>query len=177
LIVDILNYSRLSSHDNQYAMTDLNKVVKELMDDMDLAIAEKRARIEVRDLPLMEVNAGQLRQVFQNLVTNALKFSRPDVPPVIEIFGTTEEMDFPNGKKGVPYGHIHVRDNGIGFDEKYSRSIFNLFEKLHSKDDYEGSGIGLAITKKIVEKHNGYISVNSTENVGTEFIVSLPIHQ
>lgn len=178
LIVDILNYSRLSSKDNNYVRTDIKSMIQELLLDLELTIREKNARITVSDFPPMEVNPGQMRQVFQNLISNALKFSKNDVPPVIDIFFEYAQEDLNPGRKlPVPYCHIHVKDNGIGFDEKFSKSIFNLFEKLHSKDDYDGSGIGLAITKKIIEKHRGYINVISQVGVGTEFIMSLPIKQ
>ena len=165
LIVDILNYSRLSSKDQHYAMTDVRAMIDELLLDLELVIKEKDAVIHVDHFPEMEINPGQMRQVFQNLLSNALKFSRSNVPPVIEIFYREAE----------PGGHqIHVKDNGIGFDEKFSKSIFNLFEKLHSKDDYDGSGIGLAIAKKIIEKHHGEIVVRSQPGIGTEFIITLP---
>ena len=178
LIVDILNYSRLSSNDNHYVKTDIKAMIDELLLDLELTIRDKNARIVVGDFPVMEVNPGQMRQVFQNLVSNALKFSRQDVPCVVEIFHDPALKEFePERKLPGPYCHIHIKDNGIGFDEKFSKTIFNLFEKLHSKDDYDGSGIGLAITKKIIEKHGGCIHVVSTVNVGTEFIISLPVNQ
>lgn len=178
LIVDILNYSRLSSNDNHYVMTDIKAMIDELLVDLELTIRKKNARITVADFPILEVNPGQMRQVFQNLVSNALKFSKPDVPCVVEIFHGAALKDS-EAERELPgaYCHIHIKDNGIGFDEKFSRTIFNLFEKLHSKDDYDGSGIGLAITKKIIEKHGGRINVMSKVNVGTEFIISLPVNQ
>lgn len=178
LIVDILNYSRLSSNENHYVKTDVKAMIDELLLDLELTIRDKRARITVADFPVMEVNPGQMRQVFQNLVSNALKFSKHDAPCKIEIFHSPGLID-PEVERTAPgpYCHIHVKDNGIGFDEKFSKTIFNLFEKLHSKDDYGGSGIGLAITKKIIEKHGGYINVVSAVNVGTEFIITLPINQ
>jgi two-component system CheB/CheR fusion protein len=177
LIIDILNYSRLSAKDNQFERTDLKIMVDELLDDFEFTIKEKNASVIVRELPVVEVNRGQIRQMLQNLLSNAIKFSKKDVNPVIEIFHNIAEQ---NGRAGAPparYCHLHVKDNGIGFDKKYTKTIFNLFEKLHSKDDYEGTGIGLAIAKKIVEKHGGDIQVNSKPGIGTEFIVSLPINQ
>jgi PAS domain S-box-containing protein len=179
LIVDILNYSRLSAKDNQFEKTDLNLMIAELMDDMELSIKEKNATVRVSKIPVVEVNPGQMRQVLQNLLSNALKFSRKRTPPVIEIFpgeappGTSTVIPFSSER----YCHLHIKDNGIGFETKYAKSIFNLFEKLHSKDDYEGSGIGLAIAKKIIEKHHGDIKVISKIGEGTEFIVSLPFIQ
>ena len=127
----------------------------------------------------MQVNAGQISQVFQNLISNALKFVKPNVPPVITIkskclsdksFDATEKPD-------GPYCQISIQDNGIGFDEKYITKIFAIFERFHLKDGYEGTGIGLAIAKKIIEKHNGLISAKSTIGVGSEFILLLPVSQ
>lgn len=177
LIIDILNYSRLSSNDKNYFRTDIRVMISELLVDLELVIKEKEAVISVGDLPLMEINPGQMRQVFQNLISNSLKFSRHTVPPLIDIWCESVVKYHTILKRQVPFCNIHVRDNGIGFDKKFSSSIFNLFEKLHSKDEYDGSGIGLAITRKIIEKHHGEISVLSEVNVGTEFIISLPIEQ
>jgi PAS domain S-box-containing protein len=177
LIVDILNYSRLSSNDYNYVKTDLSAMINELLTDLELTIKEKDASIRVTKMPEMEINPGQMRQVFQNLISNALKFCKRGVPPVIEIYCEQLTQTHPVFRQDVPYCNIHIKDNGIGFDERFSKSIFNLFEKLHSKDDYDGSGIGLAITKKIIEKHHGQISVHSKPDVGTEFILTLPINQ
>ena len=177
LIIDILNYSRLSSNDTTYIRTDVKAMIDELLVDLELVIKEKNALIKVSEMPQMQINPGQMRQVFQNLISNALKFCKREVAPVIEIYCEGVVMNHPITRKQVPYCNIHIKDNGIGFDEKFSKSIFNLFEKLHSKDDYDGSGIGLAITKKIIEKHHGQIFVRSKVDVGTEFILKLPIDQ
>jgi PAS domain S-box-containing protein len=175
LIIDILNYSRLSSNEKNFVHTDIAEMIRELLVDLELIIKEKKAIITIRELPSMEINPGQMRQVFQNLISNALKFCKPGVPPVIDIFCERSTTAYPIARQ-PRYCRIHIKDNGIGFDEKFSESIFSLFEKLHSKDEYEGSGIGLAITKKIIEKHDGQILVNSMPNVGTEFILMLPIN-
>jgi PAS domain S-box-containing protein len=178
LIIDILNYSRLSANNNEFKNTDLNAMIAELLDDLELTIKEKNATIILKNLPKVEINRGQMRQVFQNLISNALKFSKSDASPVVEIFCDDNLTEFSTDEKlAGRYCHLHVKDNGIGFDQKYSRLIFNLFEKLHSKDDYGGTGIGLAITKKIIEKHHGHINVLSRIGVGTEFIISLPFTQ
>jgi PAS domain S-box-containing protein len=178
LLYDILNYSKLSAPGNKFESTDLNKLLAELLEDMELSINEKGARIIVDHLPRLEVNAGQMRQCFQNLLSNAIKFTKEGEPPIINI-STVQGVDNLARREEYfgKYCHIRVKDNGIGFDEKYARSIFNLFEKLHPKDQYEGTGIGLAIAKKIVEKHNGHITVKSKPGVGSEFIVSLPLYQ
>lgn len=179
LIVDILNYSRLSAEDGEFLPTDLNIVVKDLLDDFELMIADKKATVIYHDLPVLEVIRGQIRQVFQNLISNSLKFSKDDVPPVIEIkakllagksFTSEEEA---NG----PFCLLTIEDNGIGFDEKYAGIVFSLFQRLHPKDSFEGTGIGLAITKKIIEKHQGLIQVKSDVGVGTKFMIVLPLKQ
>ncbi|HZY79449.1 MAG TPA: ATP-binding protein, partial [Cyclobacteriaceae bacterium] len=126
-----------------------------------------------------ETIPGQIRQVFQNIVGNALKFSKPGVQPIITIMASRVDKlsmnaaPHPNGD----YCCISIKDNGIGFDQRFSENIFLLFHRLHSKDAYEGTGIGLAIAKKIVEKHHGLISASSKENLGSVFTIILPIHQ
>lgn len=176
LIIAILNYSKLSADTMDWEYTDLSVLFRELLEDFELIIREKRAVVTVGAMPSMVVNRGQIRQVFQNILSNALKFSRVDMPPQINIyskrlggksFGAVEMAD-------GPFCLIGIGDNGIGFDKKYLTSIFSLFERLHSKDKFEGTGIGLAIAKKIVEKHNGLISAISTEGCGSEFRIILP---
>lgn len=176
LITDVLNYSRLSENNNTFEMTDLNKVVKGIIEDFELTIKEKNATIDVRDLPVLPVIPGQIRQVFQNLISNALKFSKKSVPPYITIYGQplAKRSFMSNAQEGGPFYSISIADNGIGFDPQFSNNIFNLFQRLHSKDKFEGTGIGLAITKKIVEKHNGLIRADSKEGVGATFVIILP---
>lgn len=176
LIVDILNYSALSAVESNYEATDLNLVLDEIIDDLELIIEKKKAKIIYSRLPVLEVNQGQIRQVFQNLLSNALKFSTKERPPVITItskYLNKKEFDTAEAATGS-YCQLSVQDNGIGFDEKYTTNIFTLFERLHGKDQYEGSGIGLAIAKKIIEKHNGLIRVKSSKGVGSNFEIILP---
>jgi signal transduction histidine kinase len=179
LIIDILNYSRLSGENGDFSPTDLNSVLKDLLEDFELLIADKSAKILNHGIPVLEVNRGQMRQVFQNLVSNALKFSKEGVPPVIEIKSKRlADKSFTSKEESTgPFCLLTISDNGIGFDEKYATIIFSLFERLHPKDSFEGTGIGLAITKKIIEKHNGLIQVKSQLGVGTQFMILLPINQ
>jgi two-component system CheB/CheR fusion protein len=176
LITDVLNYSRLSDNNSTFEMTDLNEIVKGTLEDFELTIKEKNAKIEVGDLPVLPVIPGQIRQVFQNLISNALKFSKKNVPPLIRItsqaLAKRSFMSMP--QKDGPFYSISIVDNGIGFDPQFSNNIFNLFQRLHSKDKFEGTGIGLAITKKIIEKHNGLIRADSKEDVGATFVIILP---
>jgi two-component system CheB/CheR fusion protein len=179
LIQDILSFSRLSEKDNKFEVTDLKVLIRELLKDFELLIEEKKATITIEDLPVIEVNPGQIRQVFQNIISNALKFSKADVTTTVLISGK-RVCDNVFSSKTDPagaYACIHVKDNGIGFDEKYMTNVFTLFKRLHTKDKYEGTGIGLAITKRIIEKHNGHIIAQSAEGKGSDFIIVLPVKQ
>ena len=178
LILDVLQYSKLSASNKGWDCVELNDVVNELLDDFELVIHEKDARITAADLPCIYVNRGQIRQVFQNIISNAIKFSKGDTTPVIAIDAKrlrTKAFDSAEQKDG-PFCLITIADNGIGFDEKYVSNIFALFERLHSKDAYEGTGIGLAITKKIIDKHNGLITAQSEEGKGAVFKIILPVN-
>ncbi|MDB5253001.1 MAG: histidine kinase [Flaviaesturariibacter sp.] len=178
LIDDVLNFSKLSQA-NLFAPTDLNAVLDELVVDLELLIRDTGARIDRTPLPMIDANAGLMRQAFQNIISNALKFSRPGVPPEIRITGeTVEALDAhaaatPDG----PFCRISIADNGIGFDVRYLAKIFSIFQRLHTRDKYEGTGIGLAITKKIVQKHQGTITATSREGEGSCFIIVVPVRQ
>ncbi len=176
LVSDVLTYSSLSSGRGEFDRVNLNVVVDQLMEDFELVIAEKKAWIIHSELPVVHGNKGQLQQVFQNLLSNALKFSKRDSTPIVEITATRVASNKVTGlaQKEGDFWLISIKDNGIGFDEKYTPNIFSLFERLHSKDEYEGTGIGLAITKKIVERHGGTITVRSEEGIGSEFLFVLP---
>jgi signal transduction histidine kinase len=177
LIIDVLDYSRLSANDSNYELVDLKEVVNDWMVDYEMAIREKRAKIHIAALPVIEVNRGQMRQVFQNILSNALKFSKNGQRPVVTIDSTRikdKKVDSQVSSMGK-YCRISIKDNGIGFDQKYVANVFSLFERLHTKDKYEGTGIGLAVAKKIIEKHNGLITAKSVEGDGAEFIIILPV--
>jgi len=178
LINDLLDFSRLSVS-TLFKPTVLNATIDELLHDFDTIINEKHAVIKRGDLPVLEAVPTQMRQIFQNLISNALKFSKKEVTPVITISSERihkKAIDSPPSPTGK-YCRITVTDNGIGFDEKYLDRIFVIFQRLNNRTTYEGTGIGLAIAKKIVDKHNGLITATSKENVGTSFIIVLPIDQ
>ncbi len=179
LITDILNYSKLSANKHQYEHTDLKLLVTELLDDFEIMIKEKNAVITIEYLPCIEANPGQMRQVFQNLISNALKFSKKEIFPAITINAKhfVQSNTIAENQKEEEFCSVSVRDNGIGFDEKCTDNIFTLFKRLHNKDQYEGTGIGLSITKKIIEKHNGTVTVKSKEGEGSEFTIVLPVLQ
>ncbi len=178
LINDLLNYSSLSGG-GQFIVTDLNKITDEILSDLELLIREKNATVTVHPLPEIEVIPGLARQAFQNIITNAIKFSRKDADPVIEIKAeliSSKSTDAPVSPQGR-YARITIEDNGIGFDEIYLDKIFTIFQRLNSKEEYEGTGIGLAIVKKIIDKHNGALTARSRENHGACFIIVLPLRQ
>jgi signal transduction histidine kinase len=179
LVLDILNYSKLSANTQFFQQVDLNALIKELLEDFELTTEEKNAIINVSGLPVVHANTGQIRQVFQNIISNAIKFSKPDVAPVINISGKRigrKSFDSEEALDGE-YALITIADNGIGFENRYLNNIFVLFERLHSKDSYEGTGIGLAISKKIIEKHQGLITASSVPGEGSSFMFILPVEQ
>ncbi|TWW00768.1 CheR family methyltransferase [Chitinophaga pinensis] len=178
LIDDLLRFSRLSQA-SFFEQADLKVIINEILSDLEILIQEKNARVTVSAMPVIEAVPGQLRQVFQNLLSNAFKFSRKDIQPVINITATRikeKKFDSPQETDG-PFVCISITDNGIGFDEKYLDKIFVLFQRLHTKDKYEGTGIGLAVTRKIIDKHNGLITAHSREKEGATFSIILPVKQ
>ena len=170
LINDLLDYSRLSVK-TFFVKTDIRQLVNGIVRDLEFMIQEKNAVITVADMPVIDAIQGQIRQIFQNLISNSLKFSRADVQPVINISARLVDI------AGQQMCQITVADNGIGFDEQYKEKIFTIFQRLNPKEAYEGTGIGLAIVKKIIDKHNGTITAHSTEGLGATFIMTLPVQQ
>ncbi|GAO41875.1 hybrid sensor histidine kinase/response regulator [Flavihumibacter petaseus] len=177
LIEDLSQYSRLDISE-AFRLVDLNQLLEEILIDLELVIREKGATIEISPLPSIRGISGQIRLLFQNLLSNSLKFSRKEVTPHVRVYAEqvsqveTEGANDPEGR----YLRIAVADNGIGFDEQYLGRIFSVFQRLHTKDAYEGSGIGLSIVKKITEKHQGFITAKSREGEGSTFFVILPLH-
>lgn len=176
LITDLLDYSRLSSNVVP-EKNNLNEILNEVLTDFDYLIDEKKAVIKIGNLPIITGVPSQLRQLFQNLIGNSLKFSVAGTPPIIDITSEIiEEKSFnsiasPTGK----YCRISVKDNGIGFNEVYLDKIFKIFQSLNDRNSYEGTGIGLAIANKIVERHNGLITAKSSTGNGATFIIILPL--
>lgn len=177
LINDLLGYSRLSAP-TTFEICDLNEIVWEVTTDLEYLIEEKQGTVQVHGtLPNVEGVPSQLRQVFQNLIGNGLKFTEKDKKPKIDISADTVDAATidPSGSLNGMYNRIIVTDNGIGFDEQYKEKIFTIFQRLHHKDFYAGTGIGLSIAKKIIEKHKGLITGKSQEGEGASFIILLPI--
>ena len=176
LIIDILNFSRLSAEISYFKPTDTRAMFNEILEDFEVAIRDKEADITTGDLPEIDLIPGQFRQVLHNLLSNALKFTRQGVTPRIG-FGAArireKSFDSPPDPDGEFY-RFTLTDNGIGFEERFADNIFKLFQRLHPKDKFEGTGIGLAITKKIIERHNGLITVHSKEGEGSRFDWIIP---
>jgi light-regulated signal transduction histidine kinase (bacteriophytochrome) len=177
LIKDILTFSKLSVQKDSFVKADLKLLVQEVLDDLQLNISEKKAQVELGPLPTLDVTPGLIKPLFFNLISNALKYSKKNEAPLIKIYRENVPEDFNHPASAVSYCRIYIKDNGIGFDQQYAEQIFEMFQRLHSASDYEGTGIGLALCKQIVEKHKGYISALSKINEGTTFIVSLPLQQ
>ena len=178
LINDLLSYSKLSAT-LEFVSMPLNAVIKDTVTDLELVIKETKAKLVIDELPTIEIIPDQLRQVFQNIISNALKFSKHDTEPEIKIWADfTKEKSIQSqpAEKG-DYCRIYIADNGIGFNEQYLDKIFTMFQRLHGRAEYEGTGIGLSIVKKIIEKHNGIVSAKSKEEEGTTFIIVLPVKQ
>jgi two-component system sensor histidine kinase/response regulator len=178
LINDLLTYSKTNTIDQIFQVTDLGGIVKDVEGDFDELIEQKKAKIIYSSLPKVKVIAFQIRQVFHNLISNALKYSSPDRQPVIEISCRTlkgtevKELLLPPEQT---FYHIEVSDNGIGFESQYKDKIFDMFQRLHGRSEYSGTGIGLAIVKKIISNHHGAINATSTVGEGSTFNIYLPV--
>jgi light-regulated signal transduction histidine kinase (bacteriophytochrome) len=165
LINDLLGYSRVTTKAQPFKPTNLATIASEVIGDLETRIDETDAKVVVGELPTIDADELQMRQLFQNLISNALKFRKPDTPPKVEISSDVSEGDAVR---------IFVKDNGIGFDEKYLDRIFTPFQRLHARNEYEGTGIGLAVCRKIVERHGGTLTATSTAGEGSTFIATLP---
>lgn len=176
LIQDLLAFSRVTTRANPFEPADLGAVAREAVSDLEEQIRETGGEVDVEDLPVVEADRTQMRQLFQNLVSNGLKYHQEGVPPRVEISGRIVEAPAPSGGSGrLPRAEIEVRDNGIGFDEKYAERIFGVFERLHGRSAYEGTGIGLAICRKIVERHGGTLTAAAAPGEGAIFTITLPL--
>lgn len=179
LIKDLLTFSRISNQRETSDLIALNTVVQAILTDLDLAIAEAGAVIQVDPLPTVEGDRTQLEQLFQNLLSNALKFRQPGVAVQIQIrVRQVSQEDLPEGirptRKATVYHHLEVIDNGIGFEEKYLDRLFQVFQRLHGRSEYAGTGIGLAICEKVVANHGGAITASSQVGKGARFSIYLP---
>lgn len=181
LIQDMLNYAGVTNYMKLLEKTDLNKILKDVLFDFELLITDKKVEIKVGELPEIEAVPFQMNQLFYDLISNSLKFHRPDVQGIIEISSrklTREQLKAHlNLDPKLKYCQITVKDNGIGFDQKYAQQIFSMFQRLHENGAYPGTGIGLALCKKIVQSYHGEIFTEGVENVGASFHIILPLIQ
>lgn len=171
LIHDILTFSKISENTGEFTPTSINNVVSDILSDLDDEIKIKNARITVAQLPVLPVNQELIRLLFHNLISNALKYCKPDIAPDITI-SSDPVPEHVNGSQ--KYYRISVKDNGLGFDQKYAEEVFGMFKRLHHDAKTEGTGIGLALCKKIAEHHRGFIAALSKPDEGSTFILSIP---
>jgi len=169
LIQDLLSLSRVTSNAKPFTAVDLGDVVQTVVSDLEMRIQDAGGRVEIGELPVIFGDRGQMAQLFQNLIGNGIKFRKPDEKPLVKI--QSEPHTLASDAAGW---QITVEDNGIGFDEKYRDRIFQIFQRLHGRNEYEGTGIGLAICRKIVDRHAGNITASSSPGTGAQFVITLP---
>jgi signal transduction histidine kinase len=177
LINDILTFSKIAASKEERVKSNMNLILDEVLQELDMQIQEKNAKIHIDKLPEVQVFPRLIKPLFQNLLNNSLKYHRKDLAPEIWITGEIAFTQDVNGNSGNKYCRIHVQDNGVGFEQQYAEQIFTMFKRLHSNSEYAGTGIGLAICKKIVEQHQGYIYARSSPMQGAQFTISLPIEE
>jgi signal transduction histidine kinase len=178
LITDLLTFSRVTTKAQPFGPVDLTRVAQEVIGDLEVRLEQVGGRVAVEALPTIEADPLQMRQLLQNLLGNALKFHRPETPTVVKISSDSLPMPAADATEPTappPWCQLVVEDNGIGFDEKYLDRIFAPFQRLHGRSEYEGTGIGLAICRKIAERHGGCITAHSTPGQGATFVVTLPV--
>jgi signal transduction histidine kinase len=169
LLSDLLDLTRITTRAKPFSRVDLNIIVQEVISDLEIRLEETGGKVETQELPVLDADPAQMRQLFQNLISNALKFHKPGETPLIRI---SSEID-----KAEEVCRLQVSDNGIGFDAKYAEKIFNIFQRLHGQGQYPGTGIGLAICRKVTERHGGKIQAQSQEGMGATFTITLPLRQ
>ncbi|MES2891159.1 MAG: PAS domain-containing protein, partial [Bacteroidota bacterium] len=181
LIGDLLNYSKVKNTSELLETTDLNDVVQNVLSDFDLSIQQKKAVIHADHLPVIKAMPTRMNQLFHNLVSNSLKFAKEEVAPVISInsekLGDAEKAKYSTLDSSTNYFVINFSDNGIGFNQEFAEKVFHIFQRLNGMSAYEGTGIGLAICRKIVLNHHGLIFAESKENVGTRFRIIFPAYE
>ncbi|HVK60174.1 MAG TPA: ATP-binding protein [Bdellovibrionales bacterium] len=172
LIIDLLSYSRVTTKAQPFVPIDLNQIVSQVVSDLIVRLEKTGGKVVFKDLPTINADSSQMNQLFLNLINNALKFHRPGIPPVVEI----KSRVLKGPRTRLDKCEITIQDNGIGFDEKYVDRIFTIFQRLHGRNEYEGTGIGLAVCRKIIDRHEGQITANSIPGEGSTFIITLPMH-
>ena len=179
LINDLLTFSRVISTNQPFVPVNLEILTREVLSDLEVRIEQTKASVELHDLPTIDADPTQMRQLLQNLISNALKFNKPDQRPRVEVSATVRKVPF-SGMEGAPEAEecvLKVKDNGIGFEERYMDKIFAVFQRLHGRAEYEGTGVGLAVCRRITDRHGGMIEAESQLGEGATFIVTLPVRQ
>jgi signal transduction histidine kinase len=175
LINDLLEFSRVTTRGKDFVDTDLDRVLKEILGDLEIAITESQAQISVRNMPVIKADPSQMQQLFLNLISNAVKFRREGIAPVITIdYEHVHEFSDDHNTE-LEWQVITVKDNGIGFSQEYTDKIFVPFQRLHGRSQYKGTGIGLSVCRRIVERHGGLITAHSVVGEGATFIIKLPV--
>ena len=181
LINDLLSFSRHSMNSSDFKKTDLTVLAREAMAELEIEVEKTNARIHIEELPVVWAIPSLMRQLFYNLISNAIKFRKRTEDPIVNIIAekinTAENGLTLKAHNAIKYYKISVTDNGIGFDPKYAEEIFAVFKRLHSHHEFEGTGVGLSICKKIIEKHNGFITAHSKVDEGSTFTIGLPEKQ
>lgn len=174
LINDLLDFSRISTRGRDFSATDLNTVISSVLDDLEIAIQESNAQFTIEPMPTIQADHSQLQQLFLNLLSNAIKFRNADVAPAINITIAPHQPNVMQQDICATWYAITLTDNGIGFAEEYAEKIFTPFQRLHGRSEYKGTGIGLAVCRRIVERHRGLISASATLGAGATFTIILP---
>jgi PAS domain S-box-containing protein len=180
LIQDLLKLSRITSRAQPFQACEISTIIAEVLNDLEVSIEQTGGKVEIGELPTIDADPLQMRQLFQNLIVNALKFHRPGIPPLIRISSeliTATDHSLAGARPRDRLARILVQDNGIGFDPKFADQIFVVFQRLHTKQEYEGTGIGLAVCRKITDRHGGSIMAHSEQGQGATFEITLPVKQ
>ena len=173
MIKDLLELSRVNAEGKAFQEIDLSVIAREVVSDLEGRISSEAGQVIIGSLPIIEADPKQMQRLLQNLIGNALKYHRADIPPVVKVSG---RMDEAKDRQEATFT-LFVEDNGIGFEERFTERIFQPFQRLHGRSEYEGTGMGLAICQKIVERHHGSITAHSKPGEGSTFIVTLPSKQ
>lgn len=175
LINDLLEFSRVTTRGKDFDDTDLKGVVNDILDDLEVAIKESNAEVEVGDLPVIQADKSQMQQLFLNLLSNAVKFRKPNTNPHISVMYEHKSEFSEEHNEEIDWQIVTIKDNGIGFSQEYADKIFVPFQRLHGRSEYKGTGIGLSVCRRIVERHGGTITAQSKDGEGATFIIKLPV--
>ena len=175
LINDLLEFSRITTRGKEFADVDMQEVMEDVLGDLEIAIEESNSQITAQPLPNIQGDKGQMYQLFLNLLSNAIKFRKPDVSPQISIQYQQVETKNEPTELHQRWHTITIIDNGIGFEQEFADKIFIPFQRLHGRSEYTGTGIGLAVCRRIVERHGGTISAQSELGNGTIFTINIPV--